>query len=94
MIDIALVQKLAHLSRLGTSDEEAQKFAGQLDGIVSLFSDLQNLETQGVRSVSQITGLENSMRSDEAISSDISDNLLKCSRNPIVDDHIVVPKAL
>ncbi len=94
MIDLLLVQKLAHLSRLGISEAEAEKFAGQLDGILEFFADLQNLKTEGISPVSQITGLENARRADVAKNFDREDNLLACSKNSVVDRHIVVPKAL
>lgn len=94
IIDVALVQKLAHLARLGLSEEEAKKFANQLEGIVEFFADLQNVDTKGVKPLAQITSLTNALRADEVASSGIEKELLECTRNEIVNNHIVVPKAI
>jgi len=94
MIDPKIVEKLAKMSRLGLSQKEIETFAGQLDGILDFFADLKNVETDGVKPVSQITNLKNATAPDEIEPAEIADDLLKCTKNKISENAIVVPKAL
>lgn len=62
-IDIAHIAKLANL-KLTSSEEKA--FAKQLGEVVSYFSKLNKVNTDKVEPISQITGLVNVSRQDEA----------------------------
>lgn len=94
MIDAALVEKLAHLARLGLSPEEIQKFAGQIDDILVFFDKLQEVDTDGVEEVSHITGLTNILREDVIEEVVSSEDILSCTPHSVVENQIVVPKAL
>jgi aspartyl-tRNA(Asn)/glutamyl-tRNA(Gln) amidotransferase subunit C len=60
------VLKLARLSRLKLSDEEVEKFRGELSDILEYVEVLNNVDTSGLEPTSQVTGLKNVMRKDEA----------------------------
>jgi aspartyl-tRNA(Asn)/glutamyl-tRNA(Gln) amidotransferase subunit C len=60
------VLKLARLSRLKLSDEEVEKFRGELSDILEYVEVLNNVDTSGREPTSQVTGLKNVMRKDEA----------------------------
>jgi aspartyl-tRNA(Asn)/glutamyl-tRNA(Gln) amidotransferase subunit C len=53
------VQKIADLARLGLSDAELDKFAGQLTGILEYVDILSEVDTEGVDPTYQSTGLLN-----------------------------------
>jgi aspartyl-tRNA(Asn)/glutamyl-tRNA(Gln) amidotransferase subunit C len=59
------VLKLARLSRLKLSDEEVEKFRGELSDILEYVEVLNNVDTSGLEPTSQVTGLKNVMRKDE-----------------------------
>ena len=42
------VERVAHLSRLELSDDEREKFGGQIDAILGYMDKLNELDTEGV----------------------------------------------
>lgn len=65
-IDVSHVAKLANLP---LKPEEKDKFEKQLSGILSYVEKLKEVNTEGVETTSQVTGLENVTREDEVIPS-------------------------
>ena len=65
-IDTNTVKHVAHLVRLGISDEEAQKFSGQFSSIIEYFKMLNEVETENVPPASDITNNTNVLREDAA----------------------------
>jgi aspartyl-tRNA(Asn)/glutamyl-tRNA(Gln) amidotransferase subunit C len=59
------VQHVAKLARLSLSEEETEKFAGQLNAILKYAEKLNELDTDGVDPTSHPMPLENVMRDDE-----------------------------
>jgi aspartyl-tRNA(Asn)/glutamyl-tRNA(Gln) amidotransferase subunit C len=60
------VRKVATLSRLEFTDEEADAFAGQLSRILEYIEKLNRLDTSRVEPTSHALALTNVMRKDEA----------------------------
>jgi len=58
------VKHIAHLARLGLTDEEIAKYAKQLSSILDYVEQLKEVNTDGVEPTAQVTGLENVMRDD------------------------------
>lgn len=56
---------LARLSKLELSAQELKQAPQELGAILSFVEKLQAVDTTGVEPTSQITGLENRMRTDE-----------------------------
>lgn len=72
------VKRLATLSRLRLTDEEAESFLGELNAILDYVEKLSSVDTTGVEPTAQVTGLKNVMRADELIDYGPSrDELLK-----------------
>lgn len=67
VISIADVQKLAVLSALTLSDEEAKNLAGDLENILGFVEQLNEVDTSGVKPTYQVTGLENVTREDKVM---------------------------
>ena len=60
------VKHIAKLANLSLTEKEIRLFQKQLSQVLDYIRLLQELETQTVPATSQVTGLENVFRSDEA----------------------------
>lgn len=61
-IDVKHVAKLANLP---LTEEETEKFGDQLSSILDYVEQLKKVDTTGVEETSQVTGLENILRTDK-----------------------------
>ena len=57
------------MARLGISEDEVEKFRGQLSDILENFEILQEVDTSEVQPTSQVTGLRNIVKDDGVIPS-------------------------
>ena len=69
MSDTKIISKdevlhLAKLAQLTLTDEQVEKFAGQLSSVLDYMSKIQTLSTKGVKETTQVTGITNVMRDD------------------------------
>lgn len=58
------VRRLANLSSLDLSDEEAGHLQADLENILEYFNQLKELDTTGVEPTYQVNGLDNVWRDD------------------------------
>src|SRR5688572_11532457 len=65
------VRKVAQLGRLGLSDEEVTRATQQLSGILDHFSQIQKIDTTGVPTSDDVTGLKNVTRADQVKPEDL-----------------------
>lgn len=61
----AEVAKVAELARLRLSEEELERFTGQLAAILDHAADLESLDLEGVEPMARPVHLENVFRPDE-----------------------------
>jgi len=73
------VKKVAHLGRLGLTDEEVHRATQQLSGILDHFSEIQKIKTKNVPTSDDVTGLKNVTRPDEAKPEEL------CTREELLD---------
>lgn len=66
-ISLSDVKKLATLSALYLSDDEAVKLQAELQNILKFVEQLDSVDTTGIEPTYQVTGLENVWRADELI---------------------------
>ena len=92
-ITINDVQRLASLSSLHLSDDEAQALQGDLERIIKYIEQLGELDTTGVDPTYQVTGLENVWRDDEVVSDVGRDALLALAPDQ-QNNQVKVPKVL
>ena len=59
------VKYIAHLSRLGLSDEELSHFQGQLESILAYVDKLKAVDVSGVEPMAHVCHLSNVFRKDE-----------------------------
>ena len=59
------VLRVAHLARMGISDDEAEQYAAELAKILAFVDELQEVDTENIEGVGHITGMENAVREDK-----------------------------
>ena len=84
------VKHIAKLARLGLTDEEIGKFSTQLSDILSHAKMLEEVDTENVEPIAQITGLKNVLFEDGEKNCEFTDELLKQSPQDVQDNMIKV----
>lgn len=64
------VEHIADLARIELSEAEKKEFAGQLSDVLGYVEQLKEVDTEGVKPVSQVTGSVNVLREDVIKGSD------------------------
>lgn len=85
---------IAKLARLKLTEEEIDKFALQISGVLEYVEILNELDTSKVEPTHQVTGLSNISRADEIARWVTNSELLACSELPIAKNQIKVKKVL
>lgn len=88
------VRHIAKLAKLKLTEEETEKYTGQLSQILDFFGQLQEVNTENVPETSQVTGLENVSRKDEIKVTENTIDLLKCTPHEIENQSIKIPKIM
>jgi aspartyl-tRNA(Asn)/glutamyl-tRNA(Gln) amidotransferase subunit C len=89
----ALVEKLAHLSRLDFEDHEKEAIRKDLEKMIAFVDKLQELDTDGVKPLLHMTSAINVYREDEVKGSVSREEALK--EAPGNDgEFFVVPKVI
>ena len=65
MIDREQVLHVARLARLRLTEEEVERMAGELSGILEHVDRIAELDLEGVEPTSHVVELENVLRADE-----------------------------
>lgn len=96
MAEISLqdVSRLAELSNIQLTTEEATKLKVDLDSIVNYINQLKELDTDNVEPTYQVTGLKNVWREDEVIDYGVSREQLLSLSPSSVNNAVKVPKVL
>lgn len=87
------VAHVAHLARLGLSEDELTLLHGQLDHILDQYAILATLDTEGIPPTAQTIEVETILRDDVAIPGLTVDEALAGAPER-VGDHLVVPAIL
>jgi len=87
------VEHVAHLARLGLTDEELARLEGQLNHIVDQYAALTELDTEHIPPTAQTIELENILRDDLTRPSLPRDEILALAPQRS-DDYFVVPPIL
>jgi aspartyl-tRNA(Asn)/glutamyl-tRNA(Gln) amidotransferase subunit C len=64
-IDRETVEHVARLARLGLTEEEIERYTGQLAAILEAVAALQKVDTSGVGPTASILDLQDVLREDE-----------------------------
>jgi len=76
------VRHIAKLARLGLTDEEVNMFGEQLSGILEHAKMLEEVDTEGIEPIAQITGLQSVTFEDKVEPCNLADALLEQSPMP------------
>ena len=87
------VEHVAHLARLGLTEEELARLEGQLNHIVDQYAALAELDTEHIPPTAQTIELENILRDDETRPSLDRDEILALAPQR-AGDYFVVPPIL
>ena len=93
-ISIADVQKLAQLSALTITDNQAHTMTTELNEILGYVEQLNEVSTDGVEPTYQVNGLENVTRPDEIKDMGVSQENLLENAPEQQDGSIKVPRVL
>lgn len=82
MIDREQVLHVARLARLRLSEEEVERMAGELSGILDHVDRIAELDLDGVEPTSHVVNLENVLRPDEPRPSWPRETMLEAAPDP------------
>jgi len=85
MIDREQVLHVARLARLRLSDDEVERMAGELSGILEHVERISELDLDGVEPTSHVIELENVLRPDEPRPSWPRERVLQQAPDPAED---------
>lgn len=83
--------KLAMLAKLNLGEQEAL-LSSDIDSILSFVEKLKSVDTEGVPTTNQVTGLQSVWRKDEVVPSKLAEAILKNA--PVQDGYIKVKRVL
>jgi aspartyl-tRNA(Asn)/glutamyl-tRNA(Gln) amidotransferase subunit C len=82
MIEREQVEHVARLARLKLTDEELERMASELSGILEHVDRISELDLEGVEPTSHVIALENVLRPDEPRPSWSRDDVLEPAPDP------------
>lgn len=92
-ISRAEVAHLAKLARLALSDEELDRFAEQIDGIIGHVSAVQQVDAAGVEPMSHPHSIQTTMREDVVVPTLTAEQALDQAPE-VAEQRFVVPQIL
>jgi aspartyl-tRNA(Asn)/glutamyl-tRNA(Gln) amidotransferase subunit C len=87
------VEHVAHLARLGLSDEELARLEGELNHILDQYAILARLDTEAIPPTAQTIELENILR-DDTTRPGLSQEQALANAAAVADGFVVVPAIL
>ncbi len=87
------VKKVAHLARIGLSDDELKLFSSQLESIIAFVDKLREVEVSSVKPMSHVLEMDNVVRLDEKKKSLNREEVLKNAPESL-KGHFLVPKVI
>ena len=82
MIEREQVLHVARLARLRLSDDEVERMAGELSGILDHIEKIEELDLEGVEPTSHVIAVENVLRADEPRESWPRERMLEQAPDP------------
>ena len=93
-LSIEEIQRVAKLARISLSDEELASMALEASSILDFVEIIQNTNTDGVATTSQVTGLTDVWREDEVKKSKVTPKDLLAGAPDTHDGYVKVRKVL
>jgi aspartyl-tRNA(Asn)/glutamyl-tRNA(Gln) amidotransferase subunit C len=71
------VEYIAGLARINLGEKDSEKYQKELSAILDFVSQLNEVNTEKIEPISQVTGLKNVLRKDEIANTPNTDKLLE-----------------
>lgn len=92
-VDLATVKRVARLSRIAVSDEEAGRMMGELNGILGFVEQLSEVDVSGVEPMTSVTPITMRRREDAVTDGDKAEAVV--ANAPATDQNFfLVPKVV
>lgn len=92
-VDLATVKRVARLSRLAVSEEEAQKMMGELNGILGFVEQLSEVNVKDVEPMTSVTPMVMRKRADVVTDGDKADDIV-ANAPATTENFFMVPKVV
>lgn len=92
-MDKATVKKVATLARLAITEEQADKLAPQLSGLLKWVEQLGEVNTDNVAPLASVVNMEMELRADKVTDGDIQSDVL-ANAPEAMEGFFVVPKVV
>jgi aspartyl-tRNA(Asn)/glutamyl-tRNA(Gln) amidotransferase subunit C len=92
-LDRSTVKTIAYLARLRLADEQLERLAQELSGILQWVEQLNEVNTDGIQPMTSVVGMTLRQRDDEV--TDGGDRQAILANAPaVIDDYYSVPKVV
>lgn len=92
-VDLATVKRVARLSRIAVTDEEAGRMMGELNGILGFVEQLSEVNVSGVEPMTSVTPITMRRRADAVTDGDKAADVV--ANAPATDQNFfLVPKVV
>ena len=92
-VDLDAVRRIAHLARIGVSEEETPHLQAEINAILEFVEALDEVNVEGVEPMTSVLPMRLPMRDDVVTDGDIADAVL--ANAPLTEDgFFLVPKVI
>jgi len=92
-VDLDAVRRIAHLARIGVSEEETPHLKAEINAILAFIAALDEVDVEGVEPMTSVLPMRLPMREDVVTDGDIAEQVL--ANAPLTEDgYFLVPKVI
>lgn len=92
-VDLATVKRVARLSRIAVSEEDANRMVGELNGILGFVEQLSEVNVDGIEPMTSVTPMTMRKREDAVTDGNKADDIV--ANAPVTDrNFFMVPKVV
>ena len=92
-VDLATVKRVARLSRIAVSEEDANRMVGELNGILGFVEQLSEVNVDGVEPMTSVTPMDMRKRADAVTDGSKAEDIV--ANAPATDrNFFMVPKVV
>jgi len=92
-VDLATVKRVAHLSRIAVTDEEAARMEGELNTILGFVEHLSEVNVDGVEPMTSVTPMAMKKRVDVVTDGSKAEDIV-ANAPETTDNFFMVPKVV
>ena len=92
-VDLNAVRRIAHLARIGVSEEETPHLQAEINAILKFVAALDEVDVEGVEPMTSVLPMRLPMREDVVTDGNIAEQVL--ANAPLTEDgYFLVPKVI